>query len=127
MDTSIFIAKILGLSYIVVGLGLLFSSGYYKKLYEDMMKNTGIMYLGGIMALIVGYLMVTYHNFWVKDWTVIITVLGWLALLKGFFLLVLPEQMVKLTLSLFPKKNMNVWGGVVLVLGLVLGYFGFFM
>ena len=76
------------------------------------------------MALLAGFLIVNFHNVWVWDWTVIITVLGWLALLKGILLLLLPKTMVALT-----RLVTNIlWVAVVFVLVMagVLGYFGFF-
>jgi len=94
MELSIFIAKIFAFVYLAIGLGMLINTKYYKKAIDDMLDNSGVMYLGGVMALVIGYLMVTYHNFWVKDWTVIITVIGWLAFIKGVLLLVLPNAMI---------------------------------
>jgi len=126
MDTSIFIARILGLVYLVIGLGVLFNTKYYQKMFSEMLKDTGMLYVGGVLALITGYLIVTYHNFWVKDWTVLVTIVGWLAFLKGFFLLILPSQFAGWTTNMVSKKNTPVMGICVLVLGLIFGYFGFF-
>jgi len=124
METSILIAKIFAVVYVVVGLGMLLNYGYFKKMLNEMMKSAGFLYLGGIMALLAGFLIVNFHNVWVWDWTVIITVLGWLALLKGALLLLLPKTMVAFT-RLFTNI---LWVAVVFVLVMagVLGYFGFF-
>lgn len=125
MDLSIFVAQILALAYLSIGLGLLFNRKYYVKAFPEMMKNHSVFYLGGVMALIIGYLLVTYHNFWVKDWTVIITILGWGALIKGITLLAFPEQMMKFSKHMVTKKNIGVITTFVLTLGLIFGYFGF--
>ena len=125
METSIFIAKILGLVYIAVGLGMFFSSSYYRKMLEGITKCAGFMYLGGIMALVVGFLIVTYHNVWVGSWVVLITIIGWIALLKGLLLLIFPETMVNLTSVFTKEKNFAIWRFFPLILGLIFGYFGF--
>lgn len=124
METSILIAKMFAVAYVVIGLGMLLNYGYFKKMFNEMMKSAGFLYLGGIMALLAGFLIVNFHNVWVWDWTVIITVLGWLALLKGVLLLLAPKVMVAFT-RLFTNV---LWIAAVfaLVLGGVLGYFGFF-
>ena len=125
MDLSIFIAKIYGIVFIAVGLGMLINPKYYLKAIDSMLKNYGVTYLGGTMALIVGYLIVTYHNIWVKDWTVIITIIGWIALIKGLSLLIFPKKSLEFSSSMVKKKNFTVWSVIALILGIVLAYFGF--
>jgi len=126
METSIFIAQIISIAYLAIGLGMLLNSAYYKKLF-DAVQDAGIIYLGGIMALVIGFLLVTYHNVWEGSWVVIITIFGWAALLKGVVLLVFPKWMISLTKSMMKCKQIVPTAGiVVLILGAVLGYFGFF-
>ncbi len=126
MDISIFVAQIAAIAYVAIGLGMLFDPSHYYKMYQEMLKNAGIAYIGGFMALVVGFLLVTYHNIWVSSWVVIITILGWLALIKGVLLFVAPKAFLNLTKSWFKTKTAFTWFGFfALVLGLVLGYFGF--
>ena len=125
MDLSIFLARIFGVVYLAVGIGTLLSANYYRKAFNDMIRDTGVMYLGGAMALIIGYLMVTYHNIWVKDWSVIITIIGWLALIKGLTMIIFPKKMINLTTSMVKEKSMPIISAVTLILGVVLAYYGF--
>ena len=126
METSIFIAKLLAVVYLAIGFGILLNQSYYRKGLDEMVSNAGIMYLGGFMALVIGFLMVTYHNIWVKSWIVLITILGWFALLKGLLLLILPKTMTRFSMSLFKKKNFLLIDGIIaLILGFIFGYFGF--
>jgi len=37
-------------------------------------RNAGLTYMMGLLAVIVGFLIVHYHNLWAKDWTVLITI-----------------------------------------------------
>ena len=126
METSIFIAKILGLVYLAVGLGMIFSPGYYREKFEEMVKNASFMYLGGLLALVVGFLVITYHNIWENSWVVLVTIIGWLALLKGLLLLIFPRTMINLCMPLVKKDSCLIAKGIiVLILGLIFGYFGF--
>ena len=126
METSIFIAKILGLVYLVFGLGMLISGDYYRKSFEKIIKDPfSPLYLGGVVDLVVGFLIITYHNIWVSNWVVLVTIVGWLALLKGFSLLVFPKSMMKFSASFIKKKNWLPYSLFVLVLGLIFGYYGF--
>ncbi len=125
MELSIFIAKLLAVVYITIGVGMLLNGKYYKQMISDTMGTPGIIYIGGIIALLAGFLMITYHNIWVKDWTVIITVFGWLALVKGVSLLAFPKAFIGFFKGMMGKWNFTVLGACVLILGSILGYFGF--
>ncbi len=126
MTTSIFIAKLFAITYLAIGLGILFNPKYYYKVMKEMVKDKGTMYLGGIMALIAGFLIVNYHNVWESSWTILITIFGCLALLKGVFLLVFPEWFMDFSYSILKKEKILPFiGFFVLVIGGVFGYFGF--
>ena len=79
MELSILIAKITAVIYLSAALGAVFNRDYYLRLRDDLFNNAGLTYLTGFTTVIIGFLIVNYHNFWVKDWTVLVTILGWLA------------------------------------------------
>jgi len=123
MDLSTFIAQLLGLIYVVVGFGILADQGRYRALFDDILRSPHFMYLSGLLSLIAGFLIVTFHSIWVKDWPLIITLIGWLALIKGMLILVTPK--IVLRRARFWLQRMQLAGMLTLVLGLILGYFGF--
>ena len=125
MELSILIAKMFAVVYLMVGLGMLFSPGYYQKAMAEMLKNPIVFYLGGILAVLAGFLIVTYHNIWESSWVVVITIFGWLALLKGFMFLTFPGHVTFWQGMFKSKSQMPIWAIVVLALGLFFGYFGF--
>ena len=59
---------------------------------------------------------------WAKDWTVLITIIGWVSLLKGIILIAFPQS-----ISSFKGiyKNTRLWGIFMIAIGLLFGYFGF--
>ena len=123
-DAQIF--QIISLMYLAVGLGMLINPGFYKKLFTDFIENAAVMYIGGIMGLAIGYVIVAFHNTWVRDWSVIITIIGWLALVKGALILIQPKLMIALT-KVFMKKEMTlkIEAVVIIVLGLAFSFLGF--
>ena len=125
-DTQIF--QILGITYLAIGIGILINPDFYKKLLKDFTENPSVIYLGGIVALVVGFLLVTFHNNWVKDWPVIITIFGWAALIKGLFLLVLPKASIKIS-NAFKEMTqlLTTWAAIVIILGALLSWLGFFV
>lgn len=127
MDTSVFLARVIGLFVTLSTAAILLR---YKKALEleaAVVKNPMTTYLSGFLILILGILLVVSHQLWTSDWRVIITVIGWLVLLKGLLRIFFPEAVGKL----IAKKQRNrhfVWAEVaVLLLGLYLLYQGFLL
>lgn len=85
------------------------------------------MVYGGLAALTIGLVIVSAHNVWVQSWEVIITIFGWLAVVEGILLLLLPEEMSRIVAKWLKGKGLIVFGGIFyLILGIVLGYAGWF-
>lgn len=125
MNTSVLIAQLIAVVYVFVGLGMLANPKHYQVMIQDFIKSPGMIYIGGIMAVLVGVLIILHHNIWESSWAVVITLIGWIATLKGFMLLVFPES-VKWWKSTFKKEDYLAPIGVfVLIFGLFFGYFGY--
>ena len=122
MELPVLVARMLALVYISAGIAALSGNIDFRKIVEDYSSSQGLTFISGFMALIFGVLLVHYHNIWVKDWIVIITIIGWMSLFKGIMLIAFPQS-----ISYFKNwyKNTRVWGIFMIVLGLVFGYFGF--
>lgn len=125
MELSILIAKITAVIYLSASLCGFLNKDYYRRLADDMYKNAALTYMMGFMAVIVGFLIVHYHNFWGRDWTVLITIIGWLSLIKGFFIIVFPKFIQRLSESFLTERALKIYPYVTLFLGLLFGYFGF--
>ena len=123
-DAQIF--QIISLVYLSIGIGILINPGFYKKLFEDITENASALYLGGIMALAFGYLIVAFHNTWTKDLSVIITIIGWIALVKGILILVQPKIIITLSKAIMKKESiLKIEAIVVIILGLAFSGLGF--
>jgi hypothetical protein len=126
MLISVFLARLLGPYCIIVALGVLLNLKVYRKVMEDFFKNTALVYLGGVIALIIGLLVVLLHNVWAASWTVIITIFGWAGIIKGVWLIVLPKTVVKFV-EAYQKNTalLVVHLVIVLVIGVALTFFGY--
>ena len=127
MEFSIFIAKIIAVIYMSIGIGLLLNSNYYQKVIIKLLNDATYIVLGGIIAIIIGFLIIENHNKWVKNWTVIITIFGWIALIKGVLLLALPTS-TKIFRPLFNNGNLTkILAPLILIFGLIFAYFAFIL
>jgi uncharacterized protein YjeT (DUF2065 family) len=125
-DAQIF--QVLGIVYLAVGIGMLINPDFYKKLMSEFSENPPSMYLSGLAAMVIGYLLVTFHNIWPNDWPVIITIFGWVALIKGLFLLLLPRVSIKISkfFEIQMTKLLTVCAVIIAVVGALLTWLGFF-
>jgi hypothetical protein len=127
MENSIFLAKIIGPYCVIIAIGILLNQKMYVKIMEDFIKSPALVYLGGALALIVGLLIVLTHNIWVAGWPVIITIFGWLGIIKGAWLFVFPDTMTKF-MEAYQKKAslLVVHVSLILIIGLGLSVSGYF-
>ena len=94
MDHSIFLAKALGIYLIFISIAFVVKEQSLKARISAMMSNQAFLMAPGVVAFIIGILLVVSHNLWVEDWRVLITIIGWMALLKGMTIILFPDFMI---------------------------------
>jgi hypothetical protein len=87
---------------------------------EESVQNKGTLWLWGFLAVAVGAVIVILNNVWTSGLALIVTIIGWAALVKGAFILIFPGAAT----TLYRKCNKS-WvivlsGIIVLILGIVL-------
>lgn len=123
MIQSTFIAQALAVTYLTIGLGLMLNKDYYRRFFQDYYTETSAMQLSGFIALMLGFTLIALHNIWLKNWTILITLIGWLSLIKGVLIIVFPEKIRQLTKLIRNPENLS---PVLFLLAAIFGYFGFF-
>ena len=96
MENSFVLAKFIGAFIVVIAIGLLANLKTYKQVMSEVSKNFALIYLSGLFTFLIGLTIVIYHNIWVMDWRLIITLFGWMALIKGIWLIVFPGSVAKM-------------------------------
>ena len=97
MEHSLLFAKILGPYFAIIGIGIFFNPKHCQKVVLDYSQTAALVYTGGILALLFGLFIITFHNIWAWNWTALITVFGWLGLSKGCWLLIFPNTVKSFT------------------------------
>ena len=119
-----YLAELWGISIVIISLALLVKEKHAKTLFSAIATDLG-MFLCGVCGLVVGVAMVLSYNAWSQGWQVIITILGWLALLKGIAQLFMPERF-KIWIKKAENSPLLPYALIILiVIGLALTYFGF--
>lgn len=87
---SMMIAKVLGAYFLAMGIAFFINPDRFRKIFSSIANDENFLFLGGIIALLIGAVIISFHNIWVLAWPVIITILGWWAVIKGFAFVVYP-------------------------------------
>ena len=125
-DAQIF--QLIGIVYCSVGIGAIMNKNFYDDLFEGFRKNLSLTFINGVLAVIAGYLLVSFHNVWAWELSVIITIFGWLALLKGIFFLIMPKVMLDKSKSMLEnEKFLAVHRILMMIFGVGFLYIGYFV
>jgi len=121
MDRSLFLARLMGPTFVAIALGMLINLGMYESMIAEALHPGVLFYLSGVLSLLAGLAIVNLHNRWQMDWHVVITVMGWLMTIGGIMRIVLPQFAVAV--------GSTIYGGRVstIVAALVGGMLGGFL
>ena len=126
METTLFLAKIIGLYFLVIGLHMALRGKELRVMFEAFAENRPLTYLTSVFVLILGLLLVVSHNVWVAGWPVIVTLLSWLVLIKAVAYLLLPFDAMAGVMRASNRPAWFTFGGILtMALGLFLAGKGF--
>lgn len=125
MDAAYFLAKLLGLMLLICGAFILLNKDRVKPIIDNLHSQPALLMLAGMLNVLFGLLIILSHPHWTMGWQVIITILGYLILIKGLLRLFAPKQNDELTRQLIQGQGVLITGIVTLVLGVILFWAGF--
>ena len=126
MDTSIFLAKLLGPLGLALGLGVLFNREAVRAVSDELSRNRAMVFLLGFITFPAGLAVVLTHNVWVADWPVFITIQGWLTTIAGAFRLIAPQDAVRFGRSVYAQPSGPLFSAIIwIVFGAILCFFGY--
>lgn len=83
-----------------------------------------VVYLSGVLMFVAGLSIIRAHNRWQYDWTVVLTMVGWLSLILGFVRMLMPHAYVENIDA--NSVSIIVVESVILLIGLFLTYNAYF-
>ena len=102
MDISVFLLKFWGWYCIIFFFILSFNPKRVKQIVDNL-KDARFLIILSLFAIIIGLLNVLAHNIWEPNIKLLVTLFGWLALIKGIILFTFPKQ----TISLLKQTNLK--------------------
>jgi uncharacterized membrane protein len=126
MQASVFIAQLLGPMFVVAGVAFLVKPQMIRTILPEFLRSPTWLYLAGFLGLLVGMALVLTHRVWALDWRLIITVIGWLTLVRALITIFQPQWIVAAGDAMLAHRGIFVGAAVTeLIIGLVLSYFGY--
>lgn len=127
MERSRFIAKLIGPICIAGGAGMLLNTAVFRAMFERGLHDHLLIYIAGLLALTSGLAVLALHNKWECNWTVIITLFGWVATIGGIVRMVAPQLIERIGERIIAHPNFFIIDGwVAVLLGVLLSYFAYF-
>jgi len=117
MELSLYLVRFEGLSLFLLSLGLLLNRKRFFAMLEDIAEDSFPVLIAGVSALGLGSASVVGYEHWSFGWTGLITLFGWVALIKGALILFVPgylEQFAELIVR-------GYWYTIALAVVLVVG------
>jgi hypothetical protein len=93
-NISLFLAKFWGWYLIIFFFILSFNPKRIVQIIKDL-EDQKFVILISFLAIIIGLLNILFHNIWESDFRLIITLIGWIALLIGLALFIFPKRTIK--------------------------------
>jgi hypothetical protein len=125
---TIFLSRLIGLYCIVIALSMMTRRQVTVETVTALLQNSSMMLIVGIITLAAGLAVVLAHNIWSGGaLVVVVTLVGWITLIKSLFFLFLPPEMeAGLFLGqLHYRQLFYLYTTISLVLGVYLTYGGF--
>lgn len=118
MTNAELIAGFAGPLLIAVAAALLINRRTVAGLVTGVLNTPEFIFFSGVLTLVAGLAIVRAHNVWSAEWTVIITVIGWLCVIGGVIRIVWPERVSAARDTLLGSENtLTAWALIALLLG----------
>ena len=129
LPRTLFLSRLIGLYCIFVELSMITHKQATLESVTAVLRDPSMMLVLGAIMLLAGLAMVLTHNIWSGGaLAVIVTLVGWMTLIKSLFFLFLPPELeAGFFLRQFHYQELfYVYGAISLVLGVYLTYYGGF-
>ena len=92
-NVSIFLAKFWGWYLIIFFLILSLNPKRIQQIFEYL-KDQKFVIITSFIAILIGLINILIHNIWEDSWTLIVTLIGWIAIILGLALFIFPVRTI---------------------------------
>jgi hypothetical protein len=123
---TVFLARLFGLYCIIIAAAMLPQAEAFAAIVHAFVADAPLVLIAGVFTLFGGLALVLLHNYWSGGvLTVVITLIGWLTLIKAVVLVVLPTNRLVALYGGVSPTHILISGSLTLLLGIYLTVAGF--
>ncbi len=117
------IAAMIGLYMLAGGVGMLTDRDLWSRVIKEFAASPALGYLAGILAFAIGAAIVAAHNRWGTPLEIVVSLIGWAALVEGVLMLALRRPFLGFFARLAPSASAaRIIAGLIVAAGAVLLY-----
>lgn len=125
---TLVLARAYGVAILVVGLSALVAPARMRAALAEFERSPGLTFISALFAVVLGLTLVILHSIWADFPAALVSLLGWVVLIKGIVLITAPEGLMKLGAAASHSVTIvRAWAAFALLLGgayLVIGLAG---
>ncbi|MGP0059263.1 MAG: hypothetical protein ACLPID_08265 [Beijerinckiaceae bacterium] len=123
MATSKSIAALLGPTLIASGTSIFINLDAWPGMVDQAFHNPALVFVLGYLLFVAGLAIVYFHNQWKGGWPVVVTALGWLAVVGGLSRILFPTRLAEIaTRAVQTAGVMPIAALLTLVIGAFLSF-----
>lgn len=124
---TIYLSRLIGVVALILAAAMIVEKPAYVATVQLMLQDRALMLVLGIVGVVIGAAIVLVHNVWTRGlWPLVVTLVGWMLLLRGVVILLLPPEMVQQLVAIAHVRDFfYVYAALPLVLGTYLCLRGF--
>lgn len=116
---TLVLARAYGVAILIVGLSAVLAPQRMKAALAEFAGRPGLTFLSALFAVVLGLTLVIVHSVWADFPAALVSLLGWVILLKGIVLLAAPEGLMKVAAAVGDSITViRAWAAFALLLGL---------
>jgi len=123
-----FLAGLWGPAMLAVGLGMFINRDHYIKIYREFGREPFAVWLFGMAAIVIGVAQINAHNMWETLPEMLLSLFGWLLLLKGLACTIMPAWAERSGKWMTENSQMLIIASAIIaIIGVYLTWSAYFM
>jgi len=123
MNTPSILAEVIGAVLILTGITAV-NKKYITQVMSGLEGSKALSWTVGLITFLMGAVVVALYDVWNSSWEVLVTIIGWLMIIKGAFITLFPNSSMPLYKKVANSSLVIVAGVIAIIVGLILFYLG---
>lgn len=119
---TLYLAQGLGLYLILIGLSALVKPDRWRQVMDEFAASAALPLVTGVFTFLFGVAFIYIHCVLTDPLAIVVTLVGWVALVKGALLIVVPHLLTRLGYRTL--RFIRIWAILCIVLGILIGIAG---